>query len=60
MPLKFNNTEEARKLVLDEFKKWRQALEKVKTSKNGAKDVTAVMVTATDQLYPRRSIPWTK
>ena len=38
--------------MLDEFKKWRQALEKVKTSKNGAKDVTAVMVTATDQLYP--------
>ena len=35
MPLKFNNTEEARKLVPDESKKWRQALEKAKTSKDG-------------------------
>ena len=52
MPLKFNNTEEARKLVLDESKKWRQALEKAKTSKDGAKDVAAAMVTcaATDAL----------
>ena len=50
MPLKFNNTQEARKLVLDESKKWRQALEKAKTSKDGAKDVAAAMVTATDTI----------
>ena len=50
MPLKFNNTEEARKLVLDESKKWRQALEKAKTSKDGVKDVAAAMVTATDTI----------
>ena len=50
MPLKFTNTEEARKLVLDESKKWRQALEKAKTSKDGAKEVAAAMVTATDTI----------
>ena len=50
MPLKFSNMEEARKLVLDESKKWRQALEKAKTSKDGVKDVAAAMVTATDTI----------
>jgi len=50
MPLKFTNTEEARKLVLDESKKWRQALERAKTSKDGAKEVAAAMVTATDTI----------
>ena len=36
--------------MLDESKKWRQALEKAKTSKDGAKDVAAAMVTATDTI----------
>ena len=48
MPLRFNNTEEARKLVLNESKKWRAALEKSKTQKEGAKDIATSMVAATD------------
>jgi len=34
MPLRFNTPDEARKLVLDESKKWRAALEKSKTQKS--------------------------
>ena len=48
MPLRFNTPDEARKLVLDESKKWRAALEKSKTQKEGAKDIAATMVAATD------------
>ena len=48
MPLRFNTPDEARKLVLDESKKWRAALEKSKTQKDGAKDIATTMVAATD------------
>ena len=50
MPLKFANTDEARKVVLDESKKWRTALEKARTSKEGAKELATTMVAATDTL----------
>ena len=50
MPLKFANTDEARKMVLDESKKWRTALEKARTSKEGAKELATTMVAATDTL----------
>ena len=50
MPLKFNNSDEARKFILDESKKWRASLEKAKTSKDGAKETATVMVNATDAL----------
>ena len=50
MPLKFNTTDEARKLVLDESKKWRAALEKSKAAKDGAKEIATTMVAATDVL----------
>ena len=49
MPLKFNNTKEAQKLVLDESKKWRHTLEEAKT-KDGSKEVAVAMVTATDTM----------
>ena len=48
MPLRFNTPDEARKLVLDESKKWRAALEKSKTQKEGAKEIATTMVAATD------------
>ena len=50
MPLKFNNTDEARKLILDKARKWRAALEKAKSSKDGVKEVANTMVSATDTL----------
>ena len=50
MPLKFQNTDEARKLVLDEARKWRAALEKARSSKDGIKEMANTMVTATDTL----------
>ena len=50
MPLKFNNSDEARKFILDESKKWRATLEKAKTSKDGVRETATVMVTATDAL----------
>ena len=48
MPLRFNTPDEARKPVLDESKKWRAALEKYKTQKEGAKEIASTMVAATD------------
>ena len=50
MPLRFNTSDEARKLILDESKKWRTVLEKARGAKDGLKDVANTVIASNDVL----------
>ena len=50
MPLRFGTSDEARKTILDESKKWRTVLEKARGAKDGLKEVANTVIAANDVL----------